>query len=306
LHNQLHSKKFGFIILLNVIIVLAEIFYGLVSNSTALIADAVHNLSDILAIVITFVALYFSHKSPSKQNTLGYIRAEMMATFNNSLFLIVIMFYVMYESINGLMNFDEVIVDGGVMMIVATIALIANSWSAYLLHQVGVHHSHEHGKENINIKSAYLHFLADSLLSVAVVIGGALIYFFEIFYIDKILALIFALYIIGSTLPLLRDSFYSLMDIRHSIDIDQIEAFILKFAEVDQLHDVHIVEPSPRHSFFYAHLVLNRDLTLKEIEHLNSAIEQGLKRFGINHSVIQPETQDMRENSMLKREYGVD
>jgi cobalt-zinc-cadmium efflux system protein len=295
--------KFIFIVILNLLIVLSEIMFGLVSNSTALIADAVHNLSDIMAILITYVALHYSRKSPTRQNTFGYIRGEMMATFNNSLFLIVIMGYVLYESAHSLLYDIDQPVDGGLMIMVATVALIANGWSAYLLHKIGVEHHHEEGGENSNIKSAYLHFLADSLLSLSVIIGGIVIYTMGINYIDKALSLIFSLYIIFSTFPLLRDSFYSLMDIKHSIDIDSVESFILKFDEVDSLHDVHLIEPSPRHSFFYAHIVLNRNLSLQDIEYLNYSIEQGLKKFGINHSVIQPETKDQREESIVKKSY---
>lgn len=302
----MQSGKFIFIVILNIIIVLSEIMFGLISNSTALIADAVHNLSDIMAILITYIALHYSRKSPTRQNTFGYIRGEMMATFNNSLFLIIIMGYVLYESIDSLIYSMETPVDGGLMIAVATVALIANGWSAYLLHKIGISESQDHGGvENSNIKSAYLHFLADSLLSLSVIIGGAVIYTMEIYYIDKALSILFSIYVIFTTFPLLRDSFYSLMDIKHSVDIDSVESFILKFDEVDSLHDVHLIEPSPRHSFFYAHIVLKNDVTLQSIEYLNYSIEQGLKKFGINHSVIQPETKDQKEESILKSRYEI-
>jgi cobalt-zinc-cadmium efflux system protein len=293
---KFRNLKFSAIILLNIVIVLAEIYYGYLSNSIALITDALHNFGDIIAVIISFVASVYGGRSATITNTFGYIRAEMMATFINSLMLILVMVYVLYESIEALL-FNSGAVSGETMMIVATIALVANGISAYILLSM------KRDKEDVNIHSAYLHFLADSLLSLSVILGGVAIYYFQIYIIDKILGLLFGIYIIYSTFPLLKRSFYSLMDIEHSIHASEVEAMICQLDGVRSLHDVHIIEPSPNHSFFYGHLVLEENLRTSEVDTILKDIKRRLKAFGINHSVIQPEGPENRDEPLLKQDY---
>lgn len=293
---RFRNSKFTAIILFNIIIVVAEIYYGYISNSIALITDALHNFGDIIAVIISFVASVYATRSPTISSTLGFIRAEMMATFINSLMLIVVMIYVLYESIEAII-FDTSEVSGEIMMLVATIALVANSLSAYLLLTM------QRDKEDVNIQSAYLHFLADSLLSLSVIIGGGAIYFFDLYIIDKLLGLFFGIYIIYSSFPLLKRSFYSLMDIEHSLNVEEIERAICCMDGVRSLHDVHIVEPSPNHSFFYGHLVLDQDMKTSEVDEVLKAVKNKLKFFGINHSVIQPEGPENSDEPLLKRDY---
>ena len=144
--------KFIAIILLNILIVTVEIIFGIISNSLALITDALHNFGDIISLVISFLASIFATKGATGRNSFGYIRAEMMATFINSASLIITMAFVLQESINGILSSNQDIVNGKIIMFVALIALIANSISAYLLLQL------QDGKRDLNIKSAYLHF----------------------------------------------------------------------------------------------------------------------------------------------------
>jgi len=291
------SKNFKFmlIILLNVIIVIVEIIFGILSNSLALITDALHNFGDIVSLIISFVATIFATKGATGRNSFGYIRAEMMATFVNSASLILTMGFVLYESINGILSPDiNNIVDGKIIMFVATIALITNGLSAYFLQQL------QTGSKDLNIKSAYLHFLGDSLLSLGVIIGGAMILFFEINLIDRLLGIIFSVYIISSTFPLLIVSFRSLMDIHHSIDIKEIEQEIIKIDGIHSLHHAHLIEPSPRHSFFYTHLTFNKNINLNEVGAILCDVEKILKKFDINHSVIQPELwKDIQEPLLI-------
>ncbi|EJF06610.1 cation diffusion facilitator family transporter [Thiovulum sp. ES] len=292
-----NNSKFWAIIVLNFVIVGFEIAFGVVSNSIALITDAFHNLGDIVAVIISFIATLFAKKSPTIRNSYGYIRSEMMATFVNSLLLILTMLFLLYETVVALFSQSEA-VDGSAMILVATIALFANGISAYLLLTL------QKGKKDLNIRSAYLHFLADSLLSFSVIVGGLVIYFFGIFIVDKILSLIFSIYIIYSSLPLLRRSFFSLMDLNHSIDASKIEKKVLEFDEVESIHDVHVLEPSQNHSFFYAHIVVKDELSLQNIDDLIDKIEKILFEFGINHSVIQPESAKHSKLPLIKETYS--
>ncbi|MGC9350971.1 MAG: cation diffusion facilitator family transporter, partial [Sulfurovum sp.] len=138
------TKKILLIIFFNLAIIVSEIIFGLVSNSFALIADALHNTGDVLAIVITYIALRFGTTSPTFHYTFGFIKAEMMAAFTNTLFLLLTMLYMIYESIGRF--FAPEVIAPEYMIIVGMIAVIANGISAYLLHAIGVedHHENDH------------------------------------------------------------------------------------------------------------------------------------------------------------------
>lgn len=293
------EKKILLIIIVNIIIIVSEIVFGILSNSFALIADALHNAGDVLAVVVTYIALVLGSKTTTFKQTFGYIRAEMMAAFVNTLFLYITMLYMIYESINRFFNPE--VINPIYMIIVGFIAVIANGISAYILNNIGVNscsHGHEHGHshthnhshdEDANIKSAYLHMLSDALISVAVVIAGIFIYFFEIYYIDSILTLLFSLYILYHSYPLLKKSFLSLMDM-NIVDIPQneLDLIIKKNENVIEYHDLHIHKPSSKHNFISFHLVLkNKELTLEKIEDLTSSVEHELKHIGFNHVLIQ-------------------
>jgi cobalt-zinc-cadmium efflux system protein len=292
------SRNFGFwaVIFLNVGIVGIEIFYGYISNSIALITDALHNFGDVVAVVISFIASIFARKSPTSKSSFGYLRAEMMATFVNSFMLILVMAFVLYEAIFSLFTPKEI--SGSIVIIVASVALFANGVSAYLLFKI------REDKHDLNVHSAYLHFLADSLLSFSVVLGGFVIYFLQIYLIDSILSIIFSIYIIYASLPLLKKSFYSLMDIEHRVDIEKIEVAILEVENVKSLHDVHLLQPSLKHSFFYGHIVVEENLTLRDIDFLIGEVEAVLSKFEINHSVIQPESEKHLKAPLLKESYS--
>ena len=168
------EKKILLIIIFNLAIIIAEIVFGLISNSFALIADALHNAGDVLSVVVTYIAIRLGTRTTTFKQTFGYLRAEMIAAFVNTLFLYVTMIYMIYEAINRFFNPE--IITPIYMIIVGIIAVIANGFSAYILNNIGVSscsHGHEHNHHNhdedANIKSAYLHMLSDALISVAVV-----------------------------------------------------------------------------------------------------------------------------------------
>lgn len=283
------EKKILFIILFNIVIIIAEILFGLISNSYALIADALHNTGDVIAIVITFIAVRFGTIKPTFQYTFGFIKAEMMAAFTNTLFLILTMVYMIYESIERF--FEPQIIEPLYMIVVGVIAVIGNGISAYLLHAIGIEdheHAHQHHTD-ANITSAYLHMLADTLISVGVVIAGIAIYYFKIYSIDAILTIIFSLYIIHHSYPLFKQSFLSLMD-ANTIDItqDELDKIIFSNQCITGYHHLHMHQPNSKLSFISFHIRLgNRDMTLKESETITEEIRRKLEKFGFNHILIQ-------------------
>lgn len=295
------------VIWLNMGIVIGEIAAGLISGSVALMVDALHNLGDVLAVIITYIAIIYGQKSPSYRYTFGYHRAEMMAAFINAMFLIVAMGFVLVEAVRSLLFPQEIAAEW--MIIVAMIAMVLNFYSARLLHQAGISHHHGHGHDHDehhhehhhhdhNIRAAYLHMLGDALLSLGVVIGGIMIYFFDIARVDGLLALGFGLYILWQTWPTLKKSFESLMDKSH-IDVRSIKEKLLSFEQVTSIHDLHITQPSSQEVHLLAHIICDKSLTLEHIENLLEEIRESLLQMGITHTVIQPETKKYEQEGLL-------
>ncbi len=294
------SQKLLWIILFNLVIIVCEIVFGLISNSFALIADALHNAGDVIAIVITYIAIKVGLKQTTYQYTFGFLKAEMMAAFVNTLFLFVTMFYMIYISLFRF--FDPQPIEAGYMIVVGLIAVLANGISAYLLYQLGVSscasdHNHT-GHEDANIKSAYLHMLSDALISLGVVIAGVFIYYFDVYRIDAILTIVFSIYILIHAYPLLKESFLSLMDANtHHLTEPELAALIQKDDRVLEFHDLHITKPSSKHDFISFHIVLDNDeLTLKAIEQIVDDIKQRLRNYGFTHIIIQTDSKAMLQH----------
>jgi cobalt-zinc-cadmium efflux system protein len=289
----MQAKKIFWIILFNLAIIVAEVFFGLLANSFALIADALHNTADVMAICITYIALVLGTKKTTFRYTFGFIKAEMMAAFINSLFLFLAMFVMIYHAIDKLLHPETI--EPLYMISVGLVAVVANGVSAYLLHKIGVeHHHHDHDHEHhhhedANIRSAYLHMLSDALISVGVVVAGICIYFFQIYSIDSILTVVFSLYILKHTAPLLTKSFYALMDINAShITLEELNEIIKADGRVLEFHDLHLSQPSSKHEFISFHIVLaDSSLTLEAIEKITKEIERKLHAKGFDHILIQ-------------------
>ena len=290
----MREKKILWIIIFNLIIIVSEIAFGLISNSFALIADALHNIGDVIAVAITYLALRLSATQASYKYTFGFLRAEMMAGFVNTLFLFLTMFYMIYESVFRFMHPEKI--EPIYMIVVGIIAVIANGISAYILNNMGVascshgeHEHHHHHHEDTNIKSAYLHMLADALISVGVVVAGIFIYFFEIYRVDSLLTIAFSIFILFHSYPLLKKSFLSLMDINNlEVEEESLEALVLSDKRIVEYHDLHIYQPSSSDRFISFHIVLKDDsITLKEQEELTKTIKKALEHLGFNHILIQ-------------------
>ena len=296
------TTKLLWIIIFNILIIVSEVVFGLVSNSFALIADALHNTGDVIAVIITYIALKLGAKETTFKFTFGYLKAEMMAAFVNTLFLSITMLYMIYEAINRFHNPE--IIEPIYMIVVGLIAVVANGVSAYMLNNMGIahehhHHDHHHHDDHdhhhhhdANIQSAYLHMLADALVSVGVVVAGIFIYFFKIYSIDSILTIIFSIYILKHSYPLLKQSFLSLMDV-NTVEIQEeaLRVLILSDARVVEFHDLHIHKPNSKYSFISFHIVLNdATLALSECEAITDNIRHELQHHGFNHILIQVDT----------------
>lgn len=297
-------NKILIVIIVNIVIIISQITFGYISNSFALIADALHNAGDVLSIIITYIALILATKSTTFKKTFGYLRAEMMAAFVNTLFLYTTMIYMIYESINRFFNPE--VIEPIYMIIVGLIAVIANGISAYVLKKLEVSscsshdhgHVHSHDDGDANIKSAYLHMLSDTLISMSVVIAGIFIYYFKIYSIDSILTILFSIFILFHSYGLLKKSFLSLMDMNiTNISQEKLDAIIKQSSTVIDYDDLHIYKPSSKYNFISFCIILNNQITpLKEVTQLINHIKKQLETIGFNHITIEVDYHDNLKN----------
>lgn len=287
-HNHIHKhqvqgKNLMYSILLNVVITIAQVVGGIISGSLALISDALHNFSDVLSLIISYVAHKLSRREASFEQTFGLKRAELIAAFVNALSLIVVAIYLIYEAIGRFFHPHEI--QPNLVIWLAALGILVNGFSVLLLKKDADH--------NLNMKSAYLHLLTDMLASVAVLIGGILMYYFQIYWIDSVLTLIIALYLIVVGADLLLKSTKMLMLFTpENIDIKEIVRIVNQIKGVKKLHHVHVWHLNEEELHLEAHLDCSEDLKLSEFNDLLLKIEKILlENFKINHVNIQPEFQ---------------
>jgi len=273
---------------LNILIVIIQVIFGLYSNSISLITDAIHNFQDVISLIVSLIAILALSKKPTLEMTFGFLKAESMAGFVNSLILMITLIFIIYEAALRLSHPEEV--KGLFVIIFGFIAFIVNLISALILkhhHEEDDHHYHE----DINIAAAYIHLLSDALLSLSVVIGGIFIYLFQISIIDPILSLIFSIYIFKETFPILKNSYKVLMEAAPSnINLyELIDEMKSRFDEIIEIHDIHVWSLSSKDVYFTGHIVVkDMDKSMEVLEKL----EKFLKEKGITHSTIQIESLD--------------
>ena len=266
-------------ILLNVIITIAQILGGIISGSLALISDAIHNLSDSISVVFAWLAQFLGRKPRTVKSTFGYKRAEILAAFINSLALIGISIYLVFEAVGRLM--DPKVVDAGWMFWLGLLGLTANGISVLILER--------EKNKSINIKAAYLHLLGDALTSVAVILGAFLIWTFQIYWADSVVTILISIYLFIYTLKLLKESVTILMQMVPSeLDIPEIKERLLQIKELRNIHHVHVWNLTDTVIHFESHLTIEDDIRISETEDLYNKVRKILHdEFEIEHVTIQ-------------------
>ncbi len=281
-HHVVHNynRSFGIGIVLNVIFVIIEVGYGLYADSLALIADAGHNLSDVMSLILAWGASYLATKQPTHQRTYGLRKVTIMASLLSSVLLFVALGGIAWESIERLSSPQAV--NGSVIIIVAAIGVVINTATA-LLFAKGQKH-------DLNIRAAYLHMAADAAISLGVVIAGIAIMLTDWIWLDPAISLLIVLVILLSTWNLLRDSIDLSIDaVPHGIDVTEIKNYLLDLENISNLHDLHVWALSTTETALTAHLVTSNEFIdnrfLHEIqEHLHH-------HFNIFHTTIQIENE---------------
>lgn len=275
------QKKLLFSIILNIVITLAQVVGGILSGSLALLSDALHNFTDVVSLIISYVATKLSIKNATLDRTFGYKRAEIMAAFINSASLIIIAFFLIKESF--IHFFEPNTINSDLVIWLSALAIVGNGLSVLLLVQ--------DRKTNMNLASAYLHLLTDMLASVAVLAGGLLMKFYQIYWVDSVLTFLIAVYLILVGIKLFKNSFKVLMlyTPKH-IQIDEVVESIIGLPPIKNMHHVHIWQLNEDELHLEAEIDLKKNISLSEFDSILLQIEHILQdEYGINHVTIQPE-----------------
>jgi cobalt-zinc-cadmium efflux system protein len=273
-----YNRLFAIGIGLNLTYVVIEAGAGLAVDSLALLADAGHNLSDVLSLLLAWGAVWLAARPATRERSYGLRRATLLASLLSAILLLITMGGITWEAVQRLRNPQPV--NGTVMMVVAGIGVVINTLTALLFLR--------DRKHDLNIRGAYLHMAADAAISLGVVIAGGLILLTGWLWLDPLISLLVVVVIVIATWDLLRESLKLLMDIVPThIDAAAIEAWLRQAPGVADLHDLHIWSVSTTDVVLTVHLVVPEQPAGDEL--LQDLRNQLYDRFGIGHSTIQIE-----------------
>jgi cobalt-zinc-cadmium efflux system protein len=264
-------------IIINGGIVIFEMIFGLLISSMALISDAVHNLSDIVAMSFTYWAEKMSRRPATEHKTYGWRKMEFIAAFVNSIVLSVVIAFVFWESVQRFFSPAEV--SGKMMLWVAVVALIGNGSATLLLKKISA--------RNFNIKTAWLHSLQDALFSLGVIVGALLITFFDLYFIDPLISMVICIFIACEIYKIIRHTVNALLDsVPADVDFNAVKRDLLSVSGVAEVNDLHIWQTGTGQKLLSAHLV-SADET-PDHEQIIRAVQEILhESHGIDHTTIQ-------------------
>jgi cobalt-zinc-cadmium efflux system protein len=272
------GRAFAIGTVLNTGIVLLQAVYGLIAHSTALLADAGHNLSDVLSLIVAWGAASLAKRPPSERFTYGLRGSSIVAALFNAVFLLVVMGGIAWEAIRRFSAPVEV--EGRTVMVVAGIGIVINGVCAWLFAA---------GREgDINVRGAFLHMLSDALVSFGVVCAGGMILFTGWLWLDPAVTLVIVGVIVYGTWGLLKDSFrMALAAVPANIDPARVKAHLAALNGVSRVHDLHIWPMSTTHTALTCHLVMPEG---HPGDAFTAQLSEALhKQFGIDHTTVQIE-----------------
>jgi cobalt-zinc-cadmium efflux system protein len=284
-HSHVHSRNdfgraFAIATMLNLVLVLVQVIYGVLANSVALLADAGHNFGDVVGLMLAWGAHRLARRSPTEHFTYGFRSASILAALLNAVILLVATGAIAWEAIQRLVEPAEVA--GLTVMVVAAIGIVINGVSAWLLMS---------GNKDLNIQGAFMHMVADAGVSLGVVLAGGAILLTGLLWLDPLASLIISAVIVWGTWSLLRDATkMSLAAVPRGIDPSQVRAYLEALPGVTAVHDLHIWAMSTSETALTCHLVMPEghpgDTFLAETSHVLH------HRFEIGHSTVQIELAD--------------
>lgn len=272
-----YGKAFAIGIGLNVLYVAVEVFYGLAINSSALLADAGHNASDVFSLILAWAATWVAGRQPRGTYTYGFRRTTIMASLVNGLLIFAAAGLILWDAIEKIQ--EPVEIPGNIVMIVAGIGVVINTITA-LLFMKGQ-------KDDLNIKGAFLHMAADAAVSVGVVLGGLAMTLTNAYWVDPALSFVIVAVIVYSAWGLLRDSAKLALDgVPKDIDLNKVKQFLESLDKVEEVHDLHVWALSTTETALTAHLVVPAGHDDQFIFDVRDKLKD---EFNIDHSTLQIE-----------------
>lgn len=267
-------------------IMVVEAVGGFLSNSLALLSDAGHMLTDVLALVLSLVALQFATRPPSDKKTYGFYRMEILAALVNGTTLILICVYILYEAYARLRV--SAFVDSRTMLIVATVGLLANGVAALAMMRSS--------GESLNIRGAYLHILGDALSSFGVIIGGLIIFWTGWYVVDTVISVIICLVIFRGAFVLVKESVNILLEaVPKDVDFQQIQEDLRSIPGIRDMHDVHVWTITSGIHAMSAHILVDDTLVSRTGEILRQIQQLLQEQYRISHTTIQLECENCQE-----------
>jgi cobalt-zinc-cadmium efflux system protein len=288
-HDHDHSRegnKKGLLIALVITtgIMLLEFIGGLMTNSLALLSDSGHMLSDAGSLALSLAAMWIAGRAATSGKTFGYYRFEIVAALLNGITLFIIAAFIVYEAYERI--FEPPTVAGGTMMFIAFIGLLANLLSAWALINKG------DVKDNVNLRSAYLHVLGDALGSVGAILAGAVMLFFEWYWADPVISVLVALLILKSAWGIISHTVHILMEgTPAGIDTQKVRASLESIPGVKNIHDLHIWTITSGMNSLSCHILIEDEEDDQLV--LQKAIDLIGEQFHINHTTFQVERSEL-------------
>jgi cobalt-zinc-cadmium efflux system protein len=282
-HNHSHTitssneinRSFMIGIALNVSYVIVEIIYGFRNNSTSLLSDAAHNVGDVSGLLLAFLAFKLQTIKPSKIFSYGLKKGSIVTSFINSILLAFAIGAIAWEGVHKILNPSPL--SGITIMWVALMGVVINFVSALLFKR--------NQKEDLNIKAAYWHLMADALVSFGVVISGIVIQYTNYYALDGIMAIVIAIVVLFSSWSLFKDSAIAILDgVPNTINTEEIAVHLLEVKGVISVHHIHIWGISTNENALTAHVVVDN---LQKLPQIKASLKEELEEHNINHSTLE-------------------
>ena len=287
-HNHTHkvtniNRAFIIGIAINMLYVVIEFVAGFYYNSLSLISDAGHNLSDVAALALALLAFRLVKVKANDKFTYGYRKSTILVSLINSVVLFIAIGGILWESIQRINNPVEI--QGVSISIVAAIGIVINAVSAFLFFKE---------KDNdLNVKGAYLHLMADAAVSLGVVVSGVLISWLHIYWLDMVMSLIIVVVIFYSTWNLFKDSLSLTLDgVPKGIDLQKVISEIKEVEGVIDVHHLHVWAISTSQNAMTAHIIIHSNTGIEQLNILKKNIKHELKHVNIHHATLEFETED--------------
>ncbi len=267
-------------IILNLLFVVIEVCVGLYIHSLSLLSDAGHNLADVATLALSLLAFRLLKVKSTQHYTYGYRKTSILVALFNGMVLLASIGAIIYEAIHRFLNPEPM--PGQIIAWVAGIGIIVNTVTALMFLK---------GKEkDLNQKSAYLHLLSDAVVSLGIAIGGIIIFYTKLYWIDSLLSVIVVAFILISTWKLLKDSLrLSLDGVPGGINMEDIKAAALKIAGIKNIHHIHIWAISTTENALTAHLVVERNVSIEEEQKIKHKFKHELEHLNIHHITLETE-----------------